>query len=131
MSGSKSKPKAAASEVAAPEENDRDQAVAEWVAKAPEIRGLRRPGVRLKALALLQGIQAKGWLNEDGASTLDLGEDDLPMVAEAVADIDELLASLGGSEYIDFIEQVPMDDGLQMAVLFDLFTGLAGELGKG
>ena len=108
--------------------SDLDVQVAEWVAKAPDIRGLRRPGTRMKAAALMQKMDARGLLADDAAVDTAAVEG----MADFVADIDELLGVLGGDEYIDFIEQVPMDDGLQVAVLIELFSDrIAPTLGKG
>lgn len=114
-----------------------DAEVAEWVAKAPEIRGLRRPGTRMKAVALMQQMEAKGILKDPPKSPE--GDDDpqrvmdgLADMAEFIADIDELLGTLGGAEYVDFIEKVPLDNGLQVAVLIEIFSQrIAPSLGKG
>lgn len=97
--------------------------VKEWAAKAPEIRGLRRPGTRAKAMVLLQQMEARGDTSADAES--------LAGMAEFVADVDELLGVLGGDAYIEWIESVPMDDALQFAVLVEVFTSkVAPSLGK-
>lgn len=107
---------------------DIDEQVAEWVAKAPAIRGLRRPGTRMKAIALMQKMEAKGVLAADKTATTENVGD----LADFIADIDELLATLGGEEYVEYIERVPMSDGLQVAVLIEVFSSkIAPDLGKG
>lgn len=96
-----------------------DAQVRYWLRRAPEIRGLRRPGVRMRIAALLQRVESV-----DMAS-------DLATAAEAIADIDEMLATLGGDAYTDWIEQVPMgDSALQMHVMIAYFTSRFGDLGK-
>lgn len=105
-----------------------DPRVAEWVARAPEIRGLRRPGTRMKAISLMQRMEAKGVF----AGTKEMSDDAFDGVAEFIADIDELLGVLGGTEYTQFIEEVPFEDGVQMAVLLEIFASkIAPNLGKG
>lgn len=132
--------------VAAPKP-DLDALVGEWVEKAPAIRGLRRPGTRMKAAALLQKMDRRGLVAQpadDGADEVAGSESktrasgkkapvlDIDDTAEFVADIDELLATLGGDAYIEWIEQVPLEGGLQVAVLIELFTSrIYPELGKG
>ena len=121
-------------------EPDLDALVAGWVEKAPEIRGLRRPGTRMKAAALLQKMDRRGLVTQpaDAGKRQKTGSAKKPKVvdiddtAEFVADIDELLATLGGDAYIEWIEQVPLEGGLQVAVLIELFTSrIYPELGKG
>lgn len=132
--------------VAAPK-SDLDALVGEWVEKAPAIRGLRRPGTRMKAAALLQKMdrrglaarpanqntdQASGSESDTPASGKNATALDIEDTAEFVADIDELLATLGGDAYIEWIEKVPLEGGLQVAVLIELFTSrIYPELGKG
>lgn len=105
-----------------------DKQAKKWAAKAPAIHGLRRPGTRMKAIALMQKMEARGVLNANAKATVkNVGD-----MADFIADIDELLATLGGEEYVEFIEQVPMADGLQIAVLLEVFSSkIAPDLGKG
>lgn len=60
-----------------------DAKVAYWLARAPEVRGLRRPATRMRVAALMQRIDPK---------RLAASQDEAAM-AETVADIDELLAA--------------------------------------
>ena len=104
-----------------------EKRVAKWVAQAPTMRGLRRPGTRLKAAALLQQMDADGFTTKSQKTDMDLDE-----MAAFVGDIDELLATLGGDAYVEWIERVPLTDGLQVAVLLELFmTKVFPDLGKG
>lgn len=104
----------------APDANEKR--IAKWVAQAPPMRGLRRPGTRMQAAALLQKMDAAGVAPTE----------DLARMAGFVADIDELLATLGGDAYVEWIERVPLADGLQVAVLLEYFTTkVFPDLGKG
>lgn len=99
-----------------------DAKVAYWLARAPEVRGLRRPATRMRVAALMQRIDPK---------RLAASQDEAAM-AETVADIDELLAAAAGPEYTDWIEQVPFEDGLQIEVLIEYFNAkVFPDLGKG
>lgn len=99
-----------------------DSRIQDWLRKAPEIRGLRRPATRMKMAALLQRIEPAQLTTSD----------DVADMAEVVADIDELLASAAGDPYTEWIEQVPFDNGLQVQVLLEFFNSrVFPDLGKG
>ncbi len=98
--------------------------VKKWIKKAPEIRGLRRPGVRMRAAAMLQRLESSGVSEVSTIADMDISE-----MAAAVADVDELLAVVGGAAYTEWIEQIS-DTTVQISVLMEFFSSIYGDLGK-